>query len=209
MKKFLKFLGIVILLGLIFILVSGLFISREYHFERSISIQAPREEIWKNICLFSNFEKWDPWKVRDSSMLRTITGTDGTVGATYSWKGNKAVGSGSQTIRTIQPFEHIAIDLQCVKPFAFKAAVFYHLASEGKATKITWGFDSKTTYPFNAVSYFFMDRDARMDQVFSAGLANLKKLCESSATMTAMNDTRTIKGYSQAPAQFSGVPVKR
>lgn len=209
MKKFLAFLGIIVLLALVFILVSGLFISREYHFERSISIRAPQEEIWKNISLFSNFEKWDPAKARDSTMRRTITGTDGTVGATYAWEGNKEVGSGSQTFKTIHPFEHITIDLQCSKPFAFKAAVFYHLVPEGKATKITWGFDSKITYPFNAVSYFFMDRDARMDQVFAAGLANLKKLCESSATMTALNDTRAAKGRSQVPAQFSEVPVER
>lgn len=209
MKKFLKFLGIIILLAIVFILVSGLFISREYHFERSISIQAPQEEIWKNISLFSNFEKWDPWKARDSAMLRSISGTDGTVGATYSWQGNKAVGSGSQTFKTIHPFEHIAIDLQCIKPFAFQAAVFYHLQPAANATKVTWGFDTKMTYPFNAVSYFFMDRDARMDQVFSAGLANLKKLCESSATRTALNYTRPPVGCNEVQAQFSEVLVQR
>lgn len=202
-------MGIIILLVIAFVLVSGLFISREYHFERSITIQAPREEVWKNVSLFANFEKWDPWKVRDAAMTRSITGTDGTVGATYAWKGNKETGSGSQTFRTIRPYEHITIDLQFREPVESKATIFYHLEPAGSGTRITWGFDSKMPYPVNAICYFFMDMENSMDKDFSAGLANLKKLCESSATMTALNDIKLMYRRNKEQAQLSEEPVKK
>ncbi len=64
-------------------------------------------------------------------MTRTITGTDGTVGATYTWKGNKEVGSGSQTYKEIHSFDHIAIDLQFKEPFESKSKGLYHLVAEG------------------------------------------------------------------------------
>jgi ligand-binding SRPBCC domain-containing protein len=186
MIKFLKFLGIIIGLTIIFILVSGLFVSKDFHFERSVSIRAPREEVWKNVSLFSNFEKWDPWRVRDTAMTRSIEGTDGTVGASYTWKGNKEVGSGKQTFLELHPFDLVVIDLVFLEPFESNARVSYRLVPTEKGTRITWSFDSKMPYPFNAVCYFFMDMEAMMDKDFSSGLANLKRLCESNVTQTAL-----------------------
>jgi len=117
MKRFFVFLGIIIGLFLVFILIAGLFMPTSYHFERSTMIRAPKEEVWKNISLFSNFERWDPWKVKDPHMKRTITGTDGTPGATYSWVGNDDVGSGSQVYRKLVPYEFVALDLNFKEPF--------------------------------------------------------------------------------------------
>ena len=209
MIKFLKFLGIIIALAIVFILVSGLFISKDFHFERSVSIQAPREEVWKNVSLFANFEKWDPWRVRDTGMTRTIAGTDGTVGASYSWKGNKEVGSGKQTFREMHPFDLIVIDLQFLEPFENKARVSYRLSPEEKGTRITWSFDSKMPYPFNAVCYFFMDMEAMMDKDFSSGLANLKKLCESNVTQTASRTEEPGHGRNEGRTQLLAAWVKK
>jgi len=189
MKNFFRVLGIVVLLVVAFILISGIFISRAYHFERSTVIHAPKEEVWKNISLFANIEKWDPWKAKDPGMRRSISGTDGTPGAVYSWEGNDEVGSGSQTYTRLQPYEHIMIDIAFVKPFKNKAKAFYHLQQQGDAVRLTWGFDCKMPYPMNAISYFFIDMDGRMDKDFSTGLANLKKLCESNVQLTAQGNT--------------------
>jgi hypothetical protein len=187
MKRFLKFIGIVILLAVVFVLVAGLFISRNYHFERSITINTPKEEIWKNISLFSNFQKWDPWVAYDPQMKRTISGTDGTPGSTYSWTGNKKVGSGSQTFKELVPYDHIYIDLQFKEPMSSKALVKYTLKPEGSGYKVTWGFDARFPYPLNAVMNLFVNMDKTMDGDFSNGLTNLKKLCESNTTYTVSN----------------------
>lgn len=185
MKKFLKILGIIVGLLIVFILAAGLFLPKDYHFERSVTINAPKDVIWKNISTFANFQKWDPWLVYDPQMKRSITGTDGTPGATYSWEGNGDVGSGSQTYKALSPMERVDIDLHFLKPFESKAAVYYTLKEEGNGVKVAWGFNTRFPYPMNALT-MFMNMDASLDKDFSAGLANLKKLCESSGNMTAL-----------------------
>lgn len=184
MKKFFKILGIIVGLLIVFILTAGLFMPKEYHFERSITINAPREVVWKNISSFANFQKWDPWSVYDPHMKRTISGTDGAPGAVYRWEGNGDVGSGSQTYKALVPMERIDIDLHFLKPFESKAAVYYQLKTEANGVKVVWGFNTRFPYPMNTM-LLFMDMDANMDKDFSSGLANLKKLCESSGKMTA------------------------
>jgi len=186
MKKFFKFLGIVILLAVAFILISGLFIPREFHFERSVMIKAPKEVIWNNLSHFSSFEQWDPWKVKDPAMKRTIEGADGTVGAAYSWEGNSDVGSGTMTYKGIYPYDSILVDLHFKKPFESRARAFYRMSAEVQGYKVTWGFDTRMPYPVNAVSYFCFDMEGSLDKDFSSGLASLKKLCESNAAMMAM-----------------------
>ena len=184
MKKFLKFLGIIFLLVIVFILVAGFFIPKKYHFEKSIVINAPKEEIWKNISMFSNFQKWNPWSIKDPKMQKNISGTDGTPGATYSWKGNDDVGAGSQTILEIAPFEHLDIGMDFKEPFEKKAGIRYTLIQERNGYKLTWSFDTEFSYPWNAVTDLFMNMDGIMEKDFSTGLANLKKLCESNVTYT-------------------------
>lgn len=189
MKKFFKLLGIIIVLIIVFVLVAGLFISKDYHFEKSITINAPKEEIWNNVSHFSSFDKWDPWKAYDPGMTRTIEGTDGAVGAVYKWKGNSDVGSGSQTIKALRPYDEVEIDLHFKEPFENKARVRYILAQQDNGVKVTWSFDTHFSYPLNALTYF-MNMDKNLDKDFSTGLANLKKLSESNTTMTA---TRYLK----------------
>jgi len=192
MKTFLKFIGIVILLTIVFVLVAGLFIPQKYHFEKSITINTSKEEIWKNITLFSNYEKWEPWAAHDPKMQRTITGADGAPGATYSWHGNDKVGSGSQTFIELAPYDHVNIALQFKEPMQRNALVTYTLKPDGKGYKVTWAFDTKFHYPLNAVMNLFISMDKNLNNDFSTGLANLKKLCESNATYTASNLNTTF-----------------
>ena len=99
MKKVLKYILLFIVAIIAIVLIAGIFISRDFHFERSIVINAPKEKVWQNVGTLAGMDKWSPWNVRDPHMQKSITGQDGTVGATSTWKGNKDVGSGSQTIK--------------------------------------------------------------------------------------------------------------
>ena len=61
MKKFLKILGILVLLLIAYVLIGGLLIPKSFHLERSTSVKAPKHVIWQNVSMFSNFRKWSPW----------------------------------------------------------------------------------------------------------------------------------------------------
>jgi hypothetical protein len=185
MKKFFTFIGVVVRLVVIVVLISGLFLPKDYHFERNIVIKSSKEEVWKNISLFSNLEHWNPWKVKDPDMKRSISGVDGTPGAVYSWSGNKEVGAGTQTFKKLVPYEYISVALDIKEPFHHQAAMYYRLEQVESKVKITWAFDCTYKYPMNAVMYLFFDMDDDLDRDFSSGLATLKKLCENNRIMTA------------------------
>lgn len=197
MKRFFIVLGTVLLMAIAFLLIAGLFVPKEYHFERSIIIHAPKEEVWKNIHLFSNIEKWDVKRAKDPSLKSRIVGKDGELGATYIWAGNHEVGNGQLSIASINPLDHVRMDLSIDKPYKTNAKTFFSLSSSSQGVKVTWGLDSEIPYPVNALAFFFMDPDELLDKDFSSGLLNLKKICEGNMTGVALIE-RPLDGPSGA-----------
>jgi hypothetical protein len=191
MKKFFSFIGIVLLLAVIFVLVSGLFFPKSYHFERNIMIGASKEEVWKNVSLFSNAQYWNPWIIKDPDRKQSISGVDGTPGAVFSWNSKDHENSGSQTFKKLVPYEYISLALDIQKPFHHKAEIYYKLEQIETSVKVTWRFDCTYQYPVNAIMYLFYDKDDDLDRDFSSGLANLKKRCENSRIMVAYNVQHT------------------
>ena len=138
MKKALKYAGIIFLLMVAFVLVAGLFVKKNYHLERSVSINATHDSVWNYVCTLSNMQKWSPWLDLDPHVQTSIQGTDGTAGAVYTWNGNKDVGSGTQTITKIQPQQLVETHLHFLKPVDGEADTFTRLVNEAGATKVTW-----------------------------------------------------------------------
>ena len=177
MKKILKIIGVLLLAVIAFILIAGLIISKTYHFQKEITINAPQEKVWGYVADFHQMDKWSPWKDKDPNIQLSYEGQDGTVGSTYSWKGNKDVGSGSQTITKTDPPRRIDTHLHFIEPFEGNAEAFIALEGANNATKVTWGFDTKYPYPMN-VMQLFVNMDKAMNDEFSSGLNKLKTICE-------------------------------
>src|SRR5215831_12321157 len=100
---------VLILIALVFIL--SLAAPTTIHVERSASIDAPKSVVYENVSQFKNINKWTPWADYDPNMKMTITGTDGTVGASSSWEGNDKVGKGEQTIKQLVPDDRVDMDV--------------------------------------------------------------------------------------------------
>src|SRR2546430_883129 len=107
MKKFLKVIGVIILLLVAFVLIAGLFVSKTYHMERDITINTSRDKVWNNVSTLHGIQKWNPWSEKDPNIQGTYEGQDGTVGAAYKWDGNKDVGSGSQVLTKVEPMNRV------------------------------------------------------------------------------------------------------
>lgn len=177
MKKVLKYILLFIVAVIAIVLIAGIFISRDFHFETSIVINAPKEKVWQNVGTLAGMDKWNPWNERDPNMQKSTTGQDGTVGAVMSWKGNKDVGSGSQTIKQIDAPNRIETDLHFIEPFDSRAVAYVNLTDEQGGTKVVWGFDSRFPYPFNVLSKF-MNMKEGLGKDFNGGLIKLKKISE-------------------------------
>lgn len=186
-----------IVLGLAAAVIAlGLFAKTEYHIERSMEINAPRDVVYEQVRFFKNFPKWSPWQSLDPKMSTSITGTDGEVGAVYTWSGNDEVGSGKQTIKALSP-DQMDIEVVFSKPWESVSPSFIKMEDKGTKTRATWGFDMHIGFPWNAFA-MFTNLDTGVGKDYERGLANLKRICEEIAH-------KKYKGYEIIETE---IPVK-
>lgn len=183
-----------IVLGLAALLiVLGLFAKKDYHIERSVEINAPREVVFEQVHLFKNFPKWSPWQHLDPKMTTSIQGTDGEAGAVYTWKGNDDVGAGSQVLKTVSP-DKVELEVRFTEPWEAISPSFIKMEEKGEKTRVSWGFDMHIGFPWNGMA-MFTDVDAGVGKDYERGLANLKRICEEIAH-------KKYGGYEVAEAQL-------
>jgi hypothetical protein len=176
--KILKYIGIALLVLIGIPLIAALFVSKDFNYEKSISINAPIDSVWVYTSSLNGLDKWSPWNDYDPKMKKTMTGTDGQVGAMSAWESDvDEVGKGSQTIKNIQQPNLFETTLKFYVPYESEAAAYVKLEPEGEGTKATWGFKSQMPYPMN-FTMVVMDMGAMMDKDFTSGLSKLKVLCE-------------------------------
>ncbi|WP_419870059.1 SRPBCC family protein [Chryseobacterium sp. CT-SW4] len=175
MKTILKIIGIIFLLIIAYAIVAMLFFSKDYHFERSVVVNAPREKVWENVASLQALNQWNPFPKADKNIVITYNGSGNQVGDSYHWKGNKEVGEGEQKIIAIVPGEKVTSDLHFIKPYEGKATINMVVVPQGNGTKVTWSMDNE----LNAVMKIMKPMmDGQMAKMFDQGLADLKKQVE-------------------------------
>ncbi len=179
--KFLRTLLIIIVIVAVIVGILTMIAPTSFSSQRSIVINTPRDVVYKNISTFENLHTWGPWDRKDSNMTHSIDGTDGTVGATWKWEGNKDVGKGEQTFTKIDAGKEVDMDIHFIEPFEGHAQSVLLLDDTTGGTKATWQFHGGMPRPFNIMG-LFMNMDKGVGKDFEQGLRNLKELSESGAT---------------------------
>lgn len=174
MKKFFKIVGIIILSLIVLVLIAGVVLPRKVAIEKSITINAPREQVWQQVSNLEACHKWSPFVEEDPNTVVTYTGQSGTVGSMYTWKSEK-VGEGTQTITKVDAGQSVGSHLHFIKPFEGEADTYINLAGEGNSTKVSWGFESEYSYPMNVMGVLMK---GSLGDMFARGLSNLKKQAE-------------------------------
>ena len=171
-----------IVLALVLVVAAAIFmIPTEYNVERSTTVNAPKKLVMQQVGRFENFAKWNPWGKLDPNMTKTITGTDGEVGAKYSWEGNDDVGKGSMEITFITD-SRVDEKLVFLTPYESEASTYITLEEVDGGTKVTWGMQGSNPRPMNLMVPMM---DGFIGKDYEAGLAELKKMTEAIAS----NDT--------------------
>jgi len=165
--------GIVLL-----VLVLALLAPKTYDVSRSIEISKPKTEVFNYLKSLKKMDEWSPWAKKDPNMEKKFTGTDGEVGATSYWNGNKEVGEGEQEITNIIDGERIESELRFLKPWKSTSDCYTAVEEAGKdKTKVTWGFSGKNKFPMS-IMMLFMSMDKMVGKDFEEGLASLKSNLE-------------------------------
>lgn len=167
---------IVLLIIVAIPLILALFIKKEYHVAREITIHQPRQIVFDYIRFLKNQEHYSKWVMMDPNMKKTLTGTDGTVGFTYAWDGNKAAGKGAQEIIKINQGEGIDVQVRFIKPFegiAYTPITTYFVAPD--QTRVKWEMKGTSAYPLNFTNLFV---DKMLGNDLEASLITLKGILE-------------------------------
>ncbi len=171
MKTLLK-----IIVAIVAVLLIAMFaVGKDYHFEKSIVINAPAEKVYQNISSMKAFNQWNPWMKLDPNMKIDYSGNSGQVGDQYCWNGNDDAGAGCHIITALVPNQKQSTKMLFTRPFESDATSNIILTPQGNSTKVTWDMDCELDYPMNLMSVFM---DGQMDKSYGGGLAALKALSE-------------------------------
>lgn len=173
MKTLLKFIGIIILLIIAYAVIAMLTFSKDYHYEKSIVINAPKEKVWQYVGSLKGYNMWDPFSKEIKNIKITYSGEGNKMGDSYHWKGDDS--EGEQSIMETVPNEKLATQLHFIKPFEGNAKSALVLTPDGNGTKVTWMIDNDLNTMMKIMKPMM---DSNMNKMFGQGLSDLKKLSE-------------------------------
>ena len=174
--KFLKVLGIIIVVLALIILIGGMLLPKTYSVSRSTVINAPDSVIYKNIADLNEFYKWNPWSKMEPTAKTTITGPIGQPGHIYAWEG-KETGSGQMKIKSVTVNKVVDIEMKFLKPWESVADTKFEISTEGSGNKVIWTIAGDN----NIISKWmgvFMSMDSMIGKDFESGLKSLKEKSE-------------------------------
>lgn len=172
LKKIIFGLLKVLLILVALYLIVALFAPGDYRVERSQTIEASPEIVYDQIAYFENWEKWSPWEEKDSTLVNTLTGEDGTVGATQSWTGDPELsGKGKMTMTALEPGQMILYDLT-FEDMNMTSHGGFIIKDTAEKTSVTWYDEGDIPFLFRPIAMFY-DMDAMIGADFERGLTLL------------------------------------
>jgi len=159
------------------ILVTALFVKKQYLVQREIAIDQPAQDVFNYVRFQKNQDHYNKWLMADPNARKTYRGQDGTVGFIYAWDSdNKKVGKGEQEIKNIREGQQLQLELRFIKPFEDVAMVSMTTeALQGKGTKVQWGMTGHNKYPRNFINLFI---SGMLGKDLETSLLNLKGILE-------------------------------
>ncbi len=148
-----------------------------FRIQRSISIKALPEKIFRLIDDFHQWEAWSPWEKIDPGIKRTYSGSTSGKGAVYEWSGNKNIGRGRMEIMESSPSSRVAIKIDFITPMEAHDTVEFTLTTEGDSTRVTQAMYGPQPYIHKLIS-IFMSMEKMVGPKQEEGLATIKALAE-------------------------------
>ena len=158
---------------------------------RAATFNASPSVVFEQVNDFHKWDAWSPWAKIDPTMKVTHSGAPAGSGAVYAWAGTGEAGEGKMTITQSHPTDHIAIDLEFIKPFAARNVTEFTFKPNGDKTDVTWTMTGKKNFITKAFC-LVVDMDKMIGADFEKGLAQMKPVVESvpKATPDAPEETK-------------------
>ena len=171
---------LLIIIGLVaLLLIIALFTKKDYVIERDVTVNKPKNDVFKYVRLIKNQDFYSKWVMSDPNMKKNYSGTDGTPGFIYAWDSDqKETGKGEQEIKRVIDNEHIATEIRFEKPFKnVSQALMAVNETGGNQTRVKWSFASSMKYPMNMM-LLFIDFEKLLGKDMETSLVRLKGILE-------------------------------
>ena len=186
MKKILKVLGIVIVVFVLIIIGFVVFGPSSAYLERSIVIQAPVKEVFKEVNTLKTFNKWSPWYNLDPQAEYILDGPHAGAGSKLTWfSNNSEVGNGFMKIINSENNTSVTylmgFDQNGNRDFSdegdndSKAQMLLEAIDEGQ-TILTWTFSMEKVSGTDKL--FILVLNQLLGPMYEKGLQNLKERIE-------------------------------
>ncbi|MCK6428392.1 MAG: SRPBCC family protein [Burkholderiaceae bacterium] len=176
MKWLIRVVLALVVLALAFVGI-GFLLPSQFHVERSVVINAPAEKVYALIADPREWKRWTVWNQRDPAMKIEYAGPPSGVGAKWSWQ-SKTEGNGEMEFTEATPPNRLGYRLSFPE-FGMQSKGLLRVVPDGAGVRVSWSNEGDMgSNPLNRWFGLMMDRLVGPD--FEGGLANLKRLAESS-----------------------------
>ena len=173
--KYVKAVLFVLVSMIVLFLVVAIFMPSEFKLERTITIDCPADFVFWQAADLDNFNKWNTWYEEEPSAYKPIQGNPG-LGQVSEWSG-KEVGTGKLTNTVVTENSYIEQKLEFTAPFESTSKVWFNFSESQGKTTVVWGVSGDLSYPIER--FMKVKIESGLSDSFNHGLANLKKLSES------------------------------
>ncbi len=149
----------------------------EMKVERSIKIIESPRKIYSYVNSQVKWEEWSPWANLDPNAEKFFGGAPEGVGSYYRWKGNDAIGAGTNTIVENKQDEFVKLRLDFEKPMQGTYFSEFKFVKAEDGTQVTWVMYGKRDF-LSKLAGLFIDYDVMLGGDFEKGLKNLKEVAE-------------------------------
>lgn len=148
---------------------------------RHVVVEKAASDVYPLVVNLESWRAWSPWEGLDPNLKRTYSGPERGVDARYEWSGNDAVGAGHMIIERADEDRLVILRLEFERPWKAKNQVEILLEELSGGTKVSWTMLGTSPFPMKVVG-LFLNLDARIGKDFERGLANLKRVVETTGT---------------------------
>ena len=166
-----------VLLGLVaLVLILALLMRKDHYVQRSIVVDVPSQKAFDYLKLVKNQETFNKQAMVAPDRNKEYTGTDGTVGYVYAWRGDTKAGEGAKEIKHLIEGQRIEMEIRFTKPMKAQATVIMAFETVAPTqTKISWSNTGRLIYPVN-VMIPLMEKMVAKDM--DSSLLTLKSILE-------------------------------
>ncbi|MFI4861001.1 MAG: SRPBCC family protein [Phycisphaerales bacterium JB063] len=190
--KVVKWLAVIVVVLVLAFVIIGLVLPSSYQVERSVTIDAPPEVVFRYLNDLEQWEHWEPFSKADDSVVVTLGDVTTGVGATQTWTSND--GDGTLTFTMSDPDKGIGYDMQIGEFDPASAEITYEVV-DGQVV-VTWAMEGDMSLPVIG-GYFGVMMDGMVGPMFDEGLRLLKEAAESDTPATPTDQPES--GSSDAP----------